>query len=392
VRQPPAYSPLPWEALRAGALAALRPDRDDRAELRELLARDYEADTVALFGSGTQALQVALTEAARLTGAGATVALPAFTCFDVATAAVGAKLRIALYDLDPVTLAPDLESLAAALNAGARIIVAAPLFGLPIDWGALRACANDARALVVEDAAQGSGASWRGRPVGSLGDMSVLSFGRGKGWTGGGGGALLTRPSSGDAPTAVRNGGRHLGAELRVLTLAAAQWAFGRPAFYGIPAALPWLGLGETRYRDPVPPRPLPRASAGLLLGDVAAAQREADERRARAARLFAAIARAPRVRTVQPLPAAVPGYLRLPVRVRGGLAGLADPGAALRLGVARSYPRPLSDLPAVRERLVAAARQWPGAVELARDLITLPTHSLLSARELEQVARAVTG
>jgi hypothetical protein len=30
--------------------------------------------------------------------------------------------------------------------------------------------------------------------------------------------------------------------------------------------------------------------------------------------------------------------------------------------------------------------------VELARDLITLPTHSLLSAREMEQVARAVTG
>ena len=44
---------------------------------------------------------------------------------------------------------------------------------------------------VVEDAAQGLGATWRGRPLGSFGDVSVLSFGRGKGWTGGVGGALL---------------------------------------------------------------------------------------------------------------------------------------------------------------------------------------------------------
>jgi len=389
VRQPPAYSPLPLSALRAGATAALRPGRDDRGALRELLARDYSADSVTLFASGTQALQVALTEAAVGLGPTATVALPAFTCFDVATAAVGARLRIALYDIDPTTLAPDVDSLTAALNAGARIVVVAPLFGFPVYWEAVCACAAPVGALVVEDAAQGSGARWRGLPLGSLGQTSVLSFGRGKGWTGGGGGALLTR-RHGTPPTV--GTGRQLGAELRVLTRAAAQWAFGRPALYGIPAALPWLGLGETLYRDPVPPRPLPRASAGLLLRDIAPSRREAAERRRRAEGLLAAIHRAPHVRAIQPLPGAVPGYLRLPVRVERGLGGLAQVAAARRLGIERSYPNPLSELPAVRERLVGSAREWPGAVELARDLITLPTHSLLSAREMEQVARAVTG
>lgn len=388
MRQPPAYSPLPWDALGAGARAVLLPGRDDRAILRELLGRTYDAESVALFASGTQALQVALTEAARAVGPWATVALPAFTCFDVATAAVGAQLRIALYDVDPETLAPDLDSLMAALHKGARIVVVAPLFGFPVYWEAVRACAERMGAVVVEDAAQGSGANWRGLPLGSLGDTSVLSFSRGKGWTGAGGGALLTRRG---APPTVGNGAR-LGAELRVLTLAAAQWVFGRPALYGIPAALPWLGLGETRYRNPVPPRPLSRASAGLLLRDIAAAQGEAAERRQRAQQLLAAIAHARRVRTIEPLPGATPGYLRLPVCLPRGLNGLADAGAARRLGIERSYPTPLSDLPAVRERLVDPTRKWPGAVELARDLITLPTHSLLSARDMEQVARAVTG
>ena len=391
MRQPPAYSPLSWAALRAGAVAALRPGRDERPALRVLLAREFAADAVALFASGTQALQVGLAQARRAVGEGPglVVALPAFTCFDVASAAVGARLRIALYDVDPRTLAPDLDSLTATLTAGARIVVVAPLYGFPVDWEAVGECAAAVGALVVEDAAQGSGASWHGCPVGSFGRVSVLSFGRGKGWTGGRGGALLTR--TGEMPAAARNG-HGLGEEARVLALAVAQWAFGRPAFYGIPAALPWLALGETRYHDPVPPRPLSRAAAGLLLQDVAASRREAGERRQRAARLLDAIALARGVRPIEPLTGAVPGYLRLPLRVEGGIDGLAHREMAQRLGAARSYPRTLGDLPAVRERLVTPGGRWPGAAELVRELITLPTHSLLASRDVEQVARAVAG
>jgi len=115
MRQPPAHSPLPWRALRASAGAVLRRRDDARPALRQLLAREFAAADVALFASGTQALQMALTVAGNEIGSNATVALPAFTCFDVATAAVGAGLRISLYDIDPVTLTPDLDSLRGAL-------------------------------------------------------------------------------------------------------------------------------------------------------------------------------------------------------------------------------------------------------------------------------------
>lgn len=362
----------------------------DRARLRELLAREFAADGVALLASGTQALQVALADARHAPGSRPVVALPAFTCFDVATAAVGARLRIALYDLDPDTLTPDLDSLNAALARGARIVVVTPLFGFPVDWEGVCATAARYEACVIEDAAQGAGGTWHGARIGSLGETSVLSFGRGKGWTGGSGGAVLTRRR--ELPPEARNGRRHLRDELRVLTLASAQWAFGRPALYGIPAAMPWLALGETRYRDPSPPRPLTRTAARLLLHDVTASQREAEERRRRAERLLEDIARSPRVRPIRPLSGAMPGYLRLPLRVSGGLAGLADPDRARRLGVARGYPHGLSDLPAVRDRLVDVPASWPSADALAREVITLPTHSLLSERDIAQLARAVAG
>ncbi len=40
---------------------------------------------------------------------------------------------------------------------------------------------------------------------------------------------------------------------ITILIKSFAQWAFGRPALYAIPSAMPWLGLGETHYRDPLP-------------------------------------------------------------------------------------------------------------------------------------------
>lgn len=387
MRQPPVHSPLQWSTLRAGG-AALVPGRDPRPALGVLLAREFTAERVRLLASGTQALQTALVEAARAAGGDVIVALPAFTCFDVATAAVGAGLRIALYDVDPRTLSPDLDSLTAALTAGACIVVVTPLYGVPVQWRAVLECAAAVGAAVIEDAAQGFGATWRGRPLGSLGSVSVLSFGRGKGWTGGRGGALLARGgSNGSGPN---GNGVGLLREAGVLALAAAQWAFARPAAYGIPAALPWLGLGETRYREPVAPRALPRASAGLLVRGLSAAQREAAERRQRAGRLLEAMMLCAGVHPIEPPAESSPGYLRLPVRVPGGLSGLADPEAAARLGAARSYPSSLGALAPVQARLVGQARRWPGAQDLVRELITLPTHSLLSAQDLQALARAV--
>ncbi len=387
MRQPPVHSPLPWSTLRAGG-AALVTGRDPRPALGALLAREFAAERVRLLASGTQALQTALVEAARSAGGDVIVALPAFTCFDVATAAVGAGVRVALYDLDPRTLSPDLDSLTAALTAGARIVLVTPLYGVPVQWRALIDCAAAVGATVIEDAAQGFGALWRGRPLGSLGTASVLSFGRGKGWTGGRGGALLTRGGAGG------NGGNGTGVglwrEAGVLALATAQWAFARPAAYGIPAALPWLGLGETRYHDPVTPRALPRVSAGLLVRGFAGALHESGERRRRARRLLELLALATGVHPIEPPAETTPGYLRLPLRVSGGLGGLADPEIATRLGAAPSYPSALGDLAPIRARLVGPARRWPGAQDLVRDLITLPTHSLLNPGDLAALARAV--
>lgn len=392
-RVPPVHSPLPAAALWHGAVRAARPEEDPRPRLQGLLRALYRADAALLVEQGTQALQLALELATTITGGPPLVALPAYSCFDVATAAVGAGATILLYDVDPATLAPDLATLDAALAAGARTVVVAPLYGIPVEWDAVEACARRYGALLIEDAAQGQGASWRDLPLGCRGRLSVLSFGRGKGWTGGRGGALLARQDAAEHLGAVRQRPAGPLAELRVLGAALAQWALGRPGTYALPAALPWLHLGETRYRDPVRPRPLPRAAAGLLERTLAPSRRESEARRANAAAWLGILDPA-RATPIRVPPDATPGYLRFPVLLPRGLKGLRDAGRGLKLGAAPGYPRTLARLAAVRERLVLprGASRWPGADTLVQQLVTLPTHSLTTRREREELAALLNG
>jgi perosamine synthetase len=380
--QPPAYTPIPLGAFPAAVLAAARVVRDPRAELAAELCVEYSARDAVLCGSGTEALRLAIEAVARANGAHR-VALPAFSCYDVAAAAVGAGVEIALYDLDPDTLGPEPESFAAALAAGAGAAVVAPLFGLPVDWPGLAAIARSHDATLIEDAAQGFGARFEGRPLGSFGAVSVLSFGRGKGWTGGAGGALLLRddqvPATAAAPAL---------ADARAIAASAVQAAVGGPRMYWLPLAIPGLRLGETVYHDAPPARAMPRAAAAALRRARGAAIREAVARRAAAAAYRAALDGKSQVCMPAVIAGGEPGWLRFPVRIGGGLRSL-DVTRAVRLGAAPVYPMPLAGLAQLRGRVVGRT-EWPGAATLVREMFTLPTHSRLEPAERHELVRIV--
>ncbi len=389
--QLPVYSPLSLGAL-AGALVDLAGRTDPVAELGRSLGRRFVADAAHLFGSGTQALQRAIELARAPAGKDALVALPAFGCFDLASAAVGAGAPVVLYDLDPSTLSPDLNSLERACAAGARVVVAAYLYGIPIDWPGVTAVAAAHGAMLIEDAAQGLGAAFEGRPLGSLGPISLLSFGRGKGWTGGAGGALLLRAGIPELASSAPVPAAPPAAAVRGYAASAVQWLLGRPSLYGIPMAIPGLALGETRYHPPVPIAAMPALAAAVALRMEHSAEAHAALRRAAGAAWSADLSTSAVLLPSMPA-GSQPGYLRFPLRLAGGRLGLAD-SASARLGIARSYPIPLSQLPQLAPLRRDAGGVFPGAEELARSLITLPTHPFLRPAEraaiLAAVARAV--
>jgi dTDP-4-amino-4,6-dideoxygalactose transaminase len=373
--QLPVSSPLSAGGLLRGAGAALSGGSEAHARLSSALAERFGASSAVLTDSGTSALVLALRLAV---GAGGSVAYPAYGCVDLAAAARFAGVRVRLYDLDPATLSPDLESLESALVRGADAVVVTHLFGFPADMPAVSALAARYGTMVVEDAAQGAAGSLRGTTLGGFGPLTVLSFGRGKGMTGGRGGALL---AIGASAAAQLESVRATGAAprgVRELVSASAQWLLGRPAVYGIPMAIPSLRLGEMVYHPAREPRPLAVAAAAMVQRALAGADAAAARRRARAEVLLAAAA--PDVQNITIIQDGTSGMLRLPVLVHG------DRPNATRLGVSSAYPRTLAEQPELRSVLQGGEVEHPGALQLRRLLRTIPVHDFVTGRDLDSI------
>jgi dTDP-4-amino-4,6-dideoxygalactose transaminase len=140
--------------------------------------------------SGTAALHVAY--AAAQVGPGDEVVTSPLTFVATAAAAAlhGATVRFADVEADTGNLDP--AAAAAATTAATRVVAAVDYAGLPADMDALRKVADDAGALLLEDAAHSIGSTYRGRPVGDLADLTTLSFFPTKNLTTAEGGAVVS--------------------------------------------------------------------------------------------------------------------------------------------------------------------------------------------------------
>ncbi|HET9947378.1 MAG TPA: DegT/DnrJ/EryC1/StrS family aminotransferase [Longimicrobiales bacterium] len=390
--QLPVHSPVPLRAALAGAAAVVRgdPSRALEDRISTLLADRYGAIDVALTDSGTSALRLAI-EASFRERKGP-VALPGYACYDLATAAEGARARVLLYDVDPETLGPADDALGLLADVRPVAVVVAHLFGYPAPLDGVREAVPGA--LLIEDAAQAAGGRLGSRLLGSLGSVSVLSFGRGKGMTGGGGGALLAHDERGAA--ALRHARERLaddppGRGASRLAALVAQWALGRPSLYGAPASLPFLHLGETRYVPPHAPGRAPAACLAVLERTVESSDQEVEVRRMHARRLSLAAVRAG-LRPVRAVRDAEPGYLRLGVLApeRARHARLVRSGR--RLGIHPMYPSTLDALPSLKPLLADPAPRLPGSRALVDSLLALPTHGLLAERDLEALEAVLAG
>lgn len=124
--------------------------------------------------SGTDALILALR--ACDVQAGDEVIIPPFTFVATASAvnAIGARPRFA--DIRPDTYNIDPSDLARRVTQKTKAIIAVHLYGLSADMDPVLNFAREHNLRVIEDNAQSIGASYKGRPTGSMGDAACLSF------------------------------------------------------------------------------------------------------------------------------------------------------------------------------------------------------------------------
>lgn len=155
----------------------------------DLIQQLTKSEKVYLVPSGTHALEMA----AILSGVKSTdeVIMPSFTFSSTANAFLlrGAKIRFV--DIRPDTLNIDEELIVDAITDNTKVIVPVHYAGVSCEMDKIMKIAKDHGVIVVEDAAQCILASYRGKPLGSIGDFGCMSFHETKNIQCGEGGALL---------------------------------------------------------------------------------------------------------------------------------------------------------------------------------------------------------
>ena len=158
--------------------------------LEEALAALTGAAHAVAVSNGTAALHAAYWAAGLHEGDEAITTPLTFAA--TANAAVYQGTRPIFADIDAATLNIDAEAVKRVATSRTKALVVVDFAGLPCDYDALRALADEHGWLLIADAAHSLGGAYGDRAVGSLADLTTLSFHPAKMITTGEGGAVLT--------------------------------------------------------------------------------------------------------------------------------------------------------------------------------------------------------
>jgi len=300
--------------------------------------------------SGTAALHLSLIILGIGPGDEVVTSTHTFIATAEATSLVGA--RPVFVDIDPHTYNVDPALLEAAITPKTRAIIVVYLTGQPADMDPILSVARRHGLAVIEDAAQAHGATYKGRPVGTLGDIACFSFYPGKnlGCYGDGGAMVTNRDDCADQARLLRDHGRRTKYEHLVTgygyRLDALQAAILR-------AKLPHLQAWNERRREHAATYTELLAPLGVGLPY-----------------------ELPEVRSVYHL-----FMVRVPRRDEV-LAYMREQG----IGAGIHYPIPLHLQPVYRD-LGYQEGDLPEAERAAKEVLSLPMYAELTQEQLERVA-----
>jgi dTDP-4-amino-4,6-dideoxygalactose transaminase len=147
--------------------------------------------------SGTSALHLALLAAG--IGPGDEVITVPFTFVATVAAIVYTGARPVFVDIDPRSYTMDVTQIERAITRRTKAILPVHLYGHPADLDPIIEIARRHHLVLIEDAAQAHGAEYKGRKVGSIGDLACFSFYPGKNLGAyGEGGMVITNQSGYD--------------------------------------------------------------------------------------------------------------------------------------------------------------------------------------------------
>lgn len=162
-------------------------------ELEQELQNTLGVNHAQLTSSGTTALNVAL--AVLGVGAGDEVIMPTFTFVASFESILAAGATPILVDIDD-TLTLDPKAVEAAITSKTKVVMPVHMCGAMADLDALKAICDKHNLILLEDACQAIGGSYKGKKLGTIGDAGCFSFDYVKTITCGEGGAVVTNDAT----------------------------------------------------------------------------------------------------------------------------------------------------------------------------------------------------
>jgi dTDP-4-amino-4,6-dideoxygalactose transaminase len=376
-----------------------------------------------LLSSGKAALAIILRALKDIQPERDEVLIPAFTCYSVPSAIVRTGLKIKLCDISPDTLDLDFKQLSGILSTHSapqpvnkpdkhkepdqpnepnepnkpisRLLCIIPthLFGIPSHIGKIRKLLHDPHVTIVEDAAQAMGAEWKGKKLGTFGDISFFSLGRGKAFSAVEGGIILTdRSDIADKVSARMESLRdYCPVELTSLFCKAISLClFVHPSLYWFPRLMPFLKLGETIYDPHFKMKNMSAFQAGLAR-DWQRKLRGFKQIRAENSMAWASVVRTNELTKYVTKNGSHPGVIRFPVKIDGGLlrARILRRSNTMGLGIMPTYPDSIDRIPEMGDYF--ESQSFPLAKQVADHLITFPTHPFVTRSDRVKIAELIS-
>jgi len=140
--------------------------------------------------NGSTAIETAII--ALQIGAGDEVIMPTFTIISCAAPVVRCGAKPVLIDADPCTWNMKVKDIENKITSKTKAIMMVHIYGLPVDVEPILELAKKYNLYIIEDAAEMHGQTYKGKPCGSFGNISIFSFYPNKHITCGEGGMVLT--------------------------------------------------------------------------------------------------------------------------------------------------------------------------------------------------------
>lgn len=176
------YKRWPYsEEIRSAVSAYLAGEYDPSLSQREQFEQEFSKfigmDYCFGVSSGSAALHLALIACG--VGAGDEVVTAANTCHDVADAISWCGAKPILVDVEPETYNMNPHLVESVLTSRTKAIIPPHMYGHPIDMNPISEIAEQSSLLILDDAAQALGAIYRGKKVGTLGNIGCFSLSKG---------------------------------------------------------------------------------------------------------------------------------------------------------------------------------------------------------------------